>query len=571
MNKYFPFLTWIKTYNKASFLQDLPAGITVGIILIPQGMAYAMIAGLPPVYGLYAALFPQVVYAFLGTSRQLSVGPVAMDSLLVASALSVMAVTESQDYIFLAVVLAFLMGLIQLLLGLFRLGFLVNFLSKPVISGFTSAAAVIIAANQLKYITGIRIERSSQAYELIYNTFAQINEIHLLTFAMGIGGIVVIKSMQKWVKKVPGSLLVVVLGIVLAKFLHLDQYGLTIVSDIPEGLPSFGIPNIRLDQLKELLPVAFTLALIAFMEAISVAKAIEQNHTDYKISANQELIALGTSNIVGSFFQAYPTTGGFSRSAVNEKSGAQTGVASIISALVVGLTLLFFTPLFYYLPTAVLGSIIIVAVIGLIDFKYPIRLWKNRKDEFILLIFTFSITLFFGIKEGILSGVALSLLLLIYRTTKPHLAVLGNLPGTTFYKNVKRFPQIEERKDVLIVRFDSQLYFANANFFRESVFELINRKGSALKLVVLSVEGVNFIDSSAANMLRNLIKEVKDLGIVISVTNAIGPVRDILKKSEILDVLGEECFFINVPLALQNFDGEDVNQHQDIVLQNNLK
>lgn len=571
MNKYFPFLTWIKTYNKASFLQDLPAGITVGIILIPQGMAYAMIAGLPPVYGLYAALFPQVVYAFLGTSRQLSVGPVAMDSLLVASALSVMAVTESQDYIFLAVVLAFLMGLIQLLLGLFRLGFLVNFLSKPVISGFTSAAAVIIAANQLKYITGIRIERSSQAYELIYNTFAQINEIHLLTFAMGIGGIVVIKSMQKWVKKVPGSLLVVVLGIVLAKFLHLDQYGLTIVSDIPEGLPSFGIPNIRLDQLKELLPVAFTLALIAFMEAISVAKAIEQNHTDYKISANQELIALGTSNIVGSFFQAYPTTGGFSRSAVNEKSGAQTGVASIISALVVGLTLLFFTPLFYYLPTAVLGSIIIVAVIGLIDFKYPIRLWKNRKDEFILLIFTFSITLFFGIKEGILSGVALSLLLLIYRTTKPHLAVLGNLPGTTFYKNVKRFPQIEERKDVLIVRFDSQLYFANANFFRESVFELINHKGSALKLVVLSVEGVNFIDSSAANMLRNLIKEVKDLGIVISVTNAIGPVRDILKKSEILDVLGEECFFINVPLALQNFDGEDVNQHQDIVLQNNLK
>lgn len=571
MRKFFPFLDWIKTYNKASFFQDLPAGLTVGIILIPQGMAYAMIAGLPPVYGLYAALFPQVIYAFLGTSRQLSVGPVAMDSLLVASALSVMAVTESQNYIFLAVVLAFLMGLIQLLLGLFRLGFLVNFLSKPVISGFTSAAAVIIAANQLKYITGIKIERSNQAHELIYHTFAKIGDTHLLTFAIGVGGIVLIKSIQKWMKKVPGALVVVVLGIIITRLLALDEYGVTIVADIPEGLPVFQVPDVSLAQLQELLPVAFTLALIAFMEAISVAKAIEQNHTEYKISANQELIALGASNIVGSFFQAYPTTGGFSRSAVNEKSGAKTGIASLISALVVGLTLLFFTPLFYYLPTAVLGSIIIVAVIGLVDVKYPIRLWRNRKDEFFLLLFTFVVTLTFGIKEGIISGVGLSLLLLIYRTTQPHIAVLGNIPNTNFYKNIDRFAQVNERDDLLIIRFDSQLYFANANFFRESVFKLIDQKGPNLQLVILSVEGVNFIDSSAANMLRNLIREIKELKISINVTNAIGPVRDIFEKSDILELLGEECFFISVSSAVKKYDGEPAPLHENIVLQNNNK
>jgi SulP family sulfate permease len=570
LKNFIPSLSWLSSYNKKQFLGDLPAGLTVGIMLIPQGMAYAMIAGLPPVYGLYASLVPQVIYAFLGTSRQLAVGPVAMDSLLVASGLSLMAVSGSESYILLAVVLAFLMGLMQLLMGVFRLGFLVNFLSKPVISGFTSAAALIIGLNQLKHLLGIKLARSNRIHELVINAFTHVTEIHLLTFTIGIVGVLVIYGLKKFAPKIPGALLVVVLGILSVTIFNLAGENVQIVGFIPEGLPEFKIPELGVGNVWDLLSIAVTLALIAFMEAISVAKAIEQKHSDYKVDPNQELIALGTSNLVASFFQSYPTTGGFSRTAVNDQAGARTGVSALIAALVVGLTLLFLTPLFYNLPKAILASIIMVAVFGLIDFKYPLRLWKNRKDEFILLTFTFLITLTVGIKEGVMLGVLLSLLILIYRTTKPHMVVLGKFKGQNLYKNIARFEQLEERKDVLIVRFDAQLYFANANFFKENLNELIKERGAGLKMLVLSAEAINYIDSSAANMLRVNFKEILDQQIEIKITNAIGPVRDIFKKSEITALIGRDNFHLTVNQAVRSFDGENIEQQHQIVLQNNL-
>ena len=555
MQKFFPFLTWIKDYNLKTFLADLPAGLTVGIMLIPQGMAYAMIAGLPQEYGLYAALVPQVIYALMGTSRQLAVGPVAMDSLLVAAGLSVIATVGTEYYILLAVTLAFVMGTIQFLMGAFKLGFLVNFLSKPVISGFTSAAALIIGFNQIKYLVGVDIVRSNQVHLILVDFFKKIDQVHLLTFGIGLAGIVLVKGMKKYVPKIPAALVLVVTGIFLVKLGGLDTLGVDIVGDIPSGLPAFTLPVLDMEVLSELLPVAVTLALIAFMEAISVSKAIEMKHTEYRVRPNQELIALGAANIIGSLFQAYPTSGGFSRTAVNDQAGAKTGVAAMVSAIVIGLTLLFLTSWFYFLPKALLASIIMVAVLGLVDFKYPITLFRNRKEEFFLLVFTFIVTLTVGITEGILIGVGLSLLLLIYRTTKPHLAILGRIEGTNLYRNIERFEGVETSEDTLIIRFDAQLYFANSNYFKEQINKEINAKGTALRSIIFSCEGINYMDSSAGEMLYQFLKKLKTAELNIGLAAATGPFRDRLKKSGIIDLLGENCMFNTLEEAVECING----------------
>ncbi|UII76488.1 solute carrier family 26 protein [Flagellimonas sp. HMM57] len=546
LKRFLPILDWLPNYKKEYLTGDISAGLTVGIMLIPQGMAYAMIAGLPPVFGLYAALIPQMVYAILGTSRQLAVGPVAMDSLLVASGLGALSISGMDEYIAMAIFLALFMGSIQLLLGLMRMGFLVNFLSKPVISGFTSAAAIIIGLSQLKHLLGTDIERSNQIHILLQNALRTIDQTNLYTLGIGVTAIFLLKGFKKINRKIPAALLIVSLGIVWAYFFKIDLVGVKIVAKVPSGLPSFGVPSIDFSRIDELLPIALTLALIAFMEAISVSKAVEVKHREYEVNANQELIALGASNIMGAFFQSYPTTGGFSRTAVNDQSGAKTGIAAFVSVLVVGLTLLFLTPLFYYLPNAILAAIIMVAVFGLIDVKYPKRLFKNRKDEFVLLMATFVITLTVGIKEGILLGVLLSLLLLVYRTSKPHLAILGKIRGANYFKNISRFEkdaEIDPR--VLIIRFDSQLYFGNKDYFKNELSKLLNSKIVQPEAIIIKAEPINYIDSSAVFMLENLVQEFREKNIKILFSDVIGPVRDIIQKSELVDKIGREHFFVN--------------------------
>jgi len=553
LKQYLPILQWLPNYKKVNLSGDLGAGLTVGIMLIPQGMAYAMIAGLPPVFGLYASLIPQIIYALLGTSRQLAVGPVAMDSLLVASGLGVLALSGLDEYIAMAIFLALLMGAIQLGLGLLRMGFLVNFLSKPVISGFTSAAAIIIGLSQLKHLLGTEIESSNQIHNLIANVFETLSTSHIITLLIGIGAIVIIKVFKKINKRIPGALIVVALGVALIYFFGLYEQGVKIVGEVPSGLPSFNTSDIDFSRISELLPIAMTLALIAFMEAISVAKAVEERHTDYEVDPNQELIALGTANIIGSLFQSYPVTGGFSRTAVNDEAGAKTGVAPLVSALVVGLTLLFLTPLFYYLPNAVLAAIIMVAVFGLIDLTYPIELFKNRRDEFFLLLATFLITLTIGIKEGILLGVLVSLLLLVYRTSRPHVAVLGRIKGTNYYKNIVRFPEDTETfKEFLIVRFDAQLFFGNKDYFKKELHKQLIAKRSRVKFIILNAESINYIDSSAVHMLRQAIKELKANGIKLVIAGAIGPTRDIIHKSGLIDDIGKENLFVKTHEAFEH-------------------
>jgi len=554
---YFPILSWLKTYSPSFLKGDIAAGITVGIMLIPQGMAYAMIAGLPPVYGLYAALFPQIVYAIMGTSRQLAVGPVAMDSLLVAAGLGALSLTTNAEYIALASFLALFMGTIQLLLGGLKLGFLVNFLSKPVISGFTSAAAIIIALSQLNHLLGIDIPRSNKLHELFFYLIELGPQTHLLSVLISGLGISFLLIAKKHFPKLPGALLLVFLTTFIAAQNNWESLGVTLVKEVPEGLPSFVWPKAGLSQVYELFPLALTLALIAFMEAISVAKAVEEKEKTNYLNPNQELIALGSANIVGGLFQAFPTTGGFSRTAVNHDAGAKTGVAALFSAVVVGLTLLFFTSFFYHLPTAVLGAIILVAVGKLIDLSYPKKLWKNNRSEFYVLLFTFSITLFVGIKEGILLGVFAALLYMVYQNTRPHIAVLGRIKNTHYFKNIDRFSnEVTTFPHVLILRFDGQLFFGNQRYFKQQLSHLIKQHPESVNHLVLAAAPINYIDASAMEMLSLLFEELKENGTNLYWTGLSGPIRDQFHNLGVLSRFNNLFVCSSLEAALNAIEGK---------------
>ena len=549
-------MTWITDYKSVDLKSDLLAGITVAVLLIPQGMAYALIAGLPPIYGLYAALVPQIVYAVLGTSRQLAVGPVAMDSLLVAAGLGTLSIVDPSQYNQMAILLALLMGAIQFSLGLFKMGFIVYFLSKPVISGFTSAAAIIIGLSQIKHLIGIPISQSNKLHLFVASLINSEHAIHLPTLTIGIVSMLLIVLIKKWNAKIPSALIAVLIGSLWVYFSQQNQQGVAVVGDIPEGLPTFSLPIVDWLTVKQLFPIAFTIAIVAYMEAISVAKAIQGKHKSHKLNPNQELLALGASNMIGSLFQSYPTTGGFSRTAVNKQAGAKTSFASLISALIVGITLSFLTHWFFYLPKAVLGAIIIVAVFNLIDLKYARRLYRSRKDEFALLILTFMLTLFVGISQGILFGIILSLLLLVYRTSKPHYAFLGRIGTTNYFKNIARFPdEVVLRDDLIILRFDAQLFFGNIQFFKQLVLNAVEKKQGKVKGFIINARAINYIDSTATEQLVQLIKKLQKNNIRVMIVGAIGPARDLIIKSKLIHVLKKENLFITSGDATDSFDG----------------
>ncbi len=555
LKSFFPILDWLPNYNSEHLKGDLSAGLTVGVMLIPQGMAYAMLAGLPPIYGLYASTLPLILYAILGTSRQLAVGPVAMVSLLTASSIGMLAETGSASYIALAISLALVVGLIQFFLGAFRLGFLVNFLSHPVISGFTSAAALIIGISQLKHLLGVSIGRSHHIHEILLEAIDKIASVNIPTLLIGLGGIALIIAVRKINRSIPGSLLAVLFGILVSWGFGLTESGVKIVGEVPQGLPSFVLPGFSFDTLGTLLPIALTISLVSFMESIAVAKAVQAKHKNYKVIPNQELIALGAANIGGAFFQSYPVTGGFSRTAVNDQAGAKTGMASIFSAVLIILTLLFLTPLFYYLPNAILAAVIMVAVFGLIDYKEPVHLWHTDRGDFWMLIVTFVATLSLGIEQGIGIGVILSLAMMIFRSTRPHMAELGQVPGAQVYRNLDRFPDLERREDILIIRFDAQLYFANINFFQERMSEMIKAKGDKLKAIIINAESIGYMDSSAMHALEEFVNKYKGRNIDIFFTGVIGPVRDALTRAHLLEKIGKDRLLMTVQQAVDVIDG----------------
>ena len=566
--QYFPILEWLPQYNSEFFKGDLIAGLTVGVMLIPQGMAYAMLAGMPPIYGLYASIIPLILYAIFGTSRQLAVGPVAMVALLIAAGVGELA-TDTTEFISLAILLALMVGVIQLLMGLFRLGFLVNFLSHPVIAGFTSAAALIIGFSQLKHLLGIDIPRSNHIHEIIGNAFSNVDAINYQTLTIGLVAIGLILLVKKVKLPIPGPLLAVVFGILAVWGLGWHEEGVKIVREVPKGLPAFGIPSLNMENVRALLPIALTISFIGFMESIAVAKAIQAKHKNYQVLPNQELIALGMANIGGSFFQAFPTTGGFSRTAVNDQTGAKTGMASVFSAVLIALTLLFLTPLFYYLPKAILASVIMVAVFGLIDFKEAKHLWHTDRGDFLMMLATFLGTLSLGIEEGILIGVVLSLGLIIFRTTQPHTAVLGKIPGKPHYKNVDRFDHLEVREDILIFRFDARLYFANVSFFKEKVEAEILKKGKALKLFLLDADSMNGVDSSGVHAIEDIIEFCQDRNIQFQFVGVKGPIRDIFHRAGIVEEIGDDNVFFRIQHAVDFYDKKTNKRYHEYALQTN--
>lgn len=547
--RFVPAVSWMTSYNRDLFKGDLNAGITVGIMLIPQGMAYAVLAGMPPVYGLYASIVPIVLYALFGTSRQLAVGPVAMVSLLVLAGVSQFAEPGSQRFIQLAILTAFGVGLVQFLMGVLRMGFLVNFLSHPVLSGFTSAAAIIIGTSQLKSLLGLDLPGGKDVFLILSSAVAQISETHLVTAAIGIGSIITIQVLRSWKRSFPSALVVVVLGTAITAILGLDGAGVKIVGDIPGGLPALLVPAFSVSDLGLLLPMIMVISLVGYMESIAVAKSIA-NKKGYKVNANQELIGLGLANLFGSFFQAFPTTGGLSRTAVNNQAGSSSGMASLISAGIIALTLLFLTPLFYYLPGAVLAAIIIVAVTSLFDWSAIKHLWHTDKRDLAMLLGTFLATLVLGIEEGIAIGVILSLGMLIYQSTRPHSAELGQLGESVNFRNIARYPEAAVRPELLIFRFDSPIYFTNTSHFEDTLMQRIRERGDLLRHVVLDASAMSSIDSTGIHVLEELVRKLHEQNVTLSIAGAIGPLRDKLNTAGIMAHLGDSSFFFDVAEAV---------------------
>lgn len=568
LKKFMPILEWLPRYEKADLRGDLLAGLTVGVMLVPQGMAYGLLAGLPPIYGLYAGIVPLLLYAFFGTSRQLSVGPVALVSLLVLSGISAIAEQGTMEFVSLAITTALIAGTIQILLGASRLGFLINFLSHPVISGFTSAAALIIGFSQLKNLLGIELSRSNQLHAIIAQAWANLDQVHYPTLLMGIGGIALILFLRQINKAIPGALVAVILSALLVQWFRLDTLGMETVGEVPKGLPAFKIPELHREEWSTLVPLALTICLISFIESLAIAKTIESRHKSYRVVPNQELIALGITKIGGAFFQSFPTTGSFTRSAINDEAGARTGLSSIFSAILISFTLLFLTPLFFYLPKAILAAIIVVAVKGLVDYKEAIHLWKNDRRDFLTLLATFAVTLTLGIQDGVLAGVLLSLGIMVYQNSRPHVAVLGRLEKGRHFRNVYRYTDAEVYEDIQVVRFDAQLYFGNAEYFREKIEDMVNEKGEKLKLFILEASSIHDIDSSGVHIFKEVLSYLHARNIEFNLVAAIGPVRDILYKNGLIDLIGPENCFFHVADAIESYRSEQHNWNPDAVQTN---
>lgn len=545
-----PLAQSLRSHDRRALTSDLAAGATVGVMLIPQGMAYSMIAGLPPVYGLYAALVPLAVYALLGTSRQLAVGPVAMVALLVANGVAPLAAGDPDRYVALAVLLAGLVGLLQLGMGLLRAGFLVNLLSHPVLAGFTSAAAIIIGVSQLGGLTGLSIPKGP-VHEMILGGAAQWAAAHPPTLVIGLIAILGGVGLRRWFPRLPIPMFLVALGTLASWMMSMGTGGVQIVGEVPSGLPAFMVPRLGPGDMRALLPVALAISLVGFMESIAVAKVYSSKNR-YDIDANQELKALGLANLAGAIFQSFPVTGGFSRTAVNAQAGARSQLSSLVSVGVIAITLLFLTPLFYHLPKVILAAIIVVAVVGLIDVRGARELWRVDRKDFALMIATFVATLALGIEEGIVVGVGLSIAIVLDQITRPHFAVLGRLPGTDQYRNVARNSEAIVEPGVAVLRMDASLFYGNSAAFRDAARESFERTGgsSEARVLVLDAYPINRIDSTGLHALRALVEEVRADSGAVHMASVKGPLRDRLSVGGLIDLVGPENFFSEVSQAV---------------------
>ncbi len=548
LKRFFPILTWLPNYNKKHLQGDIIAGLVVSIMLIPQGMAYAMLAGLPPQIGLYAAILPLFLYAIFGSSRSLAVGPVAIVSLMVATTLGQMGIAQqSPEYVMMAILLAFLSGTVLLVAGIFKLGVLSNFISHPVIAGFTSAAALIIGFSQFKHLLGISLERSHFVPAIIAQAASKVSEINILALVIAVISIASLlqkNRFKKWLlrkklsdltadavsKAIP--LFLVVFGTFFVWLFALDKTaGLKIVGEIPQQLPPLTMPNLDLTLISQLILPAILMSLIGFVESLSVAKSLAAKKRE-KINPDQELIGLGTANLASAFTGGYAVTGGFSRSVVNFSAGANTQLASILTASIIAIALLVFAPLLYFLPKAILASIIVVAVAGLVDFEPLRKAWRYSKRDGLVFITTFLAVSIIGVEKGISLGIALSLAFYLWRTSQPHMAIIGRVGESEHFRNQIRH-DVTTYSDLLLIRIDENLYFANTSYLEQFLLEQIAQQKS-LKHLILSMESVSSIDSSALETLEHLVILCKETGITVHFSEVKGPVMDELQRTDLI-------------------------------------
>jgi SulP family sulfate permease len=540
LHRILPFTTWAGEWRDITVVRaDIIAGITVALVLIPQSMAYAQLAGLPAYYGLYAAFIPPAVAALFGSSRQLATGPVAMASLITAATLLPLAPPGSSTYIGYAIVLALMVGLMRIAMGVLRLGALINFLSHPVVLGFANAAALIIASSQLHSIFGVTVTRGEYHYQTIWRIAVAVAEnIHWPTFSMALLAIGIMIGLRCAMPKSPYVLIAAVVTSLIA---WMGGYTGNVVGAIPAGLPALSVPHIEKEVLPKLFMGALTITLIGLMEAMSIAKNIAAR-TRQRLDINQELIGQGLANIVGSFFKVYPVSGSFSRSAVNFSSGAKTGFSSVITSLIVMVVLLWFTPLLYYLPQATLAAIIIIAVIGLIRIKPLITAWKINPADAVIAVITFIITLAAApaLHVGILTGISLALVYYLYCTMRPRVADLSRHPDGSL-RDADVYG-LQHCQHISIIRFDGMLYFGNCSYFEDKVLELVASKPD-LKCVIIDSGGINNIDASGEDMLRAVVNRLNTSGIEVLFSRAKKQLTDTLERSGFIRQIGKDRFF----------------------------
>lgn len=554
LKRYLPILQWAPGYGRDQATRDLVAASIVTVMLIPQSLAYALLAGLPAYVGLYASILPLMVYAVFGTSRTLSVGPVAVASLMTAAALAPLAEVGSPEYLAGAVLLAVMSGLMLTAMGILRLGFLANFLSHPVISGFITASGLVIAASQLKHLFGVQASGHNllEIGRSLWQTIAQFNGVTLL---LGAGTLVFLAFARKGLKPLlvalgmaprmadilsrTAPIVAVVVTTLLAWQLNLERAGVQLVGEVPRGLPELTLPSLEPALWQQLAVSALLISVVGFVESVSVGQTLAAKRRQ-RIDPDQELIGLGTANLGAGFSGGMPVTGGFSRSVVNFEAGAETPAAGAFAAIGIALATLFLTPAIAYLPQATLAATIIVAVATLIDLPALARTWRYSRTDFGAMLATIVLTLAHSVEAGLIAGVAMSIGLFLYRTSRPHSAVVGRVPGTEHFRNVLRH-QVELCPRVTFLRVDESLYFANARFLEETVMDLVTREPE-LKDLVLVCPAVNLVDASALESLEAINERLTDAGVRLHLSEVKGPVMDRLKGTELIRHLGGNVY-----------------------------
>jgi SulP family sulfate permease len=538
-HRFLPFLRWFPL-RREWLRADAIAGLTVALVLIPQSLAYAQLAGLPAYYGLYAAFLPGALAALFGSSKQLATGPVAVVSLLTASSLVPLAAVGSERFIALAILMTILVGTFQLCLGLFRLGAVVSFLSHPVILGFTNAAAIVIGLSQISKIFGITMGRSESFVTDIWAVVLQLPQTHVPTLMFGTAALAVMLGLRRYFPKVPNVLVAVALTTVASWLLGFEETGGKVVGVIPEGLPALAFPALELDAVRQLLPGAIVISLVGFMEAISIAKAMAVK-TRERLDPNQELIGQGIANIVGSLAQSYPVSGSFSRSAVNLGAGAKTGLSSLFTAVVVLVTLLFLTPLFYHLPQAVLAAAIMMAVTSLVNLKAVVHIWHANRHDSIAAVVTFVCTLAFAphLDEGVLVGAGLGIFLYLFRAMRPRVAILGRFKDGTL-RDISIHPKLPTDDSIILIRFDGQLFFANVAYFEDKILEAVAAKPSAKYILVVG-DGINQIDASGVEVIFHMVERLRESGVTMVFSGLKRQVIEVMRRTGLFMVIGGDA------------------------------